>query len=119
MTAAPAIRMINAHAEGELGYVAIDGVPEIPGRTIADRLDWLNSDAGIPLRRHLMLAPRANPACSVNLIMDPVDLAAEIAAASGATDLTLHELTGAPHYFEGHRPEAMELVVDWIRARFG
>ena len=51
MTAAPAIRMINAHAEGELGYVAIDGVPEIPGRTIADRLDWLNSDAGIPLRR--------------------------------------------------------------------
>ena len=69
MTAAPAIRMINAHAEGELGYVAIDGVPEIPGRTIADRLDWLNSDAGIPLRRHLMLAPRANPACSVNLLV--------------------------------------------------
>ena len=79
MTAAPAIRMINAHAEGELGYVAIDGVPEIPGRTIADRLYWLNSDAGIPLRRHLMLAPRANPACSVNLIMDPVDPAADAA----------------------------------------
>ena len=79
MTAAPAIRMINAHAEGELGYVAIDGVPEIPGRTIADRLDWLNSDAGIPLRRHLMLAPRANPACSVNLLVDPVDPAAAAA----------------------------------------
>ena len=79
MTAAPAIRMINTHAEGELGYVAIDGVPEIPGETIADRLGWLNSDAGMPLRRHLMLAPRANPACSVNLIMDPVDPAADAA----------------------------------------
>ena len=79
MTAAPAIRMINAHAEGELGYVAIEGVPEIPGKTIADRLDWLNSDAGIPLRRHLMLAPRANPACSVNLLMDPVDPVADAA----------------------------------------
>ena len=45
--------------------------------------------------------------------------AAEIAAASGATDLTLHELVGAPHYFEGHRREAMDLVVDWLRARFG
>ena len=79
MTAESAIRMINTHAEGELGYVAIDGVPEIPGETIADRLGWLNSDAGIPLRRHLMLAPRANPACSVNLIMDPVDPAADAA----------------------------------------
>ena len=45
--------------------------------------------------------------------------AAEIAAASGATDLTLHELVGALHYFEGHRREAMDLVVDWLRARFG
>ena len=45
--------------------------------------------------------------------------AAEIASSSGASDLTFHELIGAPHYFEGHRPEAMELVVDWIRARFG
>ena len=45
--------------------------------------------------------------------------AAEIAAASGATDLTLHELVGAPHYFEGHRREAMDLVVDWLHARFG
>jgi len=45
--------------------------------------------------------------------------AAEISAASGAEDLTLHELVGAPHYFEGHRPEAMELVTEWIRARFG
>ena len=79
MTAAPAIRMINTHAEGELGYVAIDGVPEIPGKTIAERPGWLNSDAGIPLRRHLMLAPRANPACSLNLLMDPVDPAADAA----------------------------------------
>ena len=79
MTAAPAIRMINTHAEGELGYVAIEGVPDIPGATLADRLAWLNSDAGIPLRRHLMLAPRANPACSVNLVMNPVDPRADAA----------------------------------------
>ena len=45
--------------------------------------------------------------------------AAAIAAASGAADLTFHELTGAPHYFEGHRLEALDLVTEWIRARFG
>ena len=79
MKAAPAIRMINTHAEGEIGYVAIEGVPDIPGASLADRLAWLNSAAGAPLRRHLMLAPRGNPACSVNLMMDPVDPSADAA----------------------------------------
>jgi len=72
------IRMINVHAEGELGYVVIDGLPDIPGATIADRLACLNSDDGW-LRRHLMLAPRGNPACSVNLLMPPVDPRADAA----------------------------------------
>ena len=53
------IRMINVHAEGELGYVVTEGLPDIPGQTIADRLDALNHGDD-KLRRHLMLAPRAN-----------------------------------------------------------
>lgn len=79
MSAAPRVRMINTHAEGEIGYVAIEGVPEIPGDSLADRLAWLNSAKGTALRRHLMLAPRGNPACSVNLVMPPVDPAADAA----------------------------------------
>ena len=38
--------------------------------------------------------------------------------ASGSKDVTYHELHGAPHYFEGHRVPAMELVAEWIKARF-
>ena len=72
------VRMINVHAEGELGYVVTEGLPDIPGKTIADRLAALNAGDGI-LRRHLMLAPRANPACSVNLLMPPVDPRADAA----------------------------------------
>ena len=72
------IRMINVHAEGELGYVVIDGLPDIPGDGIADRLATLNDGDGA-LRRHLMLAPRGNPACSVNLLMPPVDPRADAA----------------------------------------
>ena len=72
------IRMINVHAEGELGYVVTEGLPDIPGKTIADRLAALNAGDGI-LRRHLMLAPRAKPACSVNLLMPPVDPRADVA----------------------------------------
>lgn len=38
--------------------------------------------------------------------------------AAGATDVTYHEMEGAPHYLEGHRPAAMELVAEWVRARY-
>ena len=44
--------------------------------------------------------------------------ALEIRDAAGSDDVTYHALKGAPHYLEGHRPQAMELVADWIRARF-
>jgi pimeloyl-ACP methyl ester carboxylesterase len=39
------------------------------------------------------------------------------AAASGASDVTSVELTDAPHYLQGHRGEAMDLVVAWLRER--
>lgn len=37
---------------------------------------------------------------------------------TGGSDVTYHELAGAPHYLEGHRVPAMSLVADWIRERF-
>jgi alpha-beta hydrolase superfamily lysophospholipase len=44
--------------------------------------------------------------------------ALEIRDRAGAADVSYHELRGAPHYLEGHRPEAMEIVSEWLRARF-
>lgn len=44
--------------------------------------------------------------------------AKEIVAAAGASDVTYVELRGAPHYLEGHRPEAMAAVADWLAKRF-
>jgi pimeloyl-ACP methyl ester carboxylesterase len=38
--------------------------------------------------------------------------------ASGASDLTYHELVGAAHYLHGHRRNAADLLVEWLRARF-
>lgn len=38
--------------------------------------------------------------------------------AAGSDDVCYEELHGAPHYLEGHRREAMALVVDWLRPRF-
>jgi alpha-beta hydrolase superfamily lysophospholipase len=44
--------------------------------------------------------------------------AEEIVAAAGAADVTYVPIKGAPHYLEGHRPEAMAHVVDWLAARY-
>ena len=32
--------------------------------------------------------------------------------------VTYHEMKGAPHYLEGYRVPAMQVVADWLRARF-
>ena len=44
--------------------------------------------------------------------------AQEIFESSGAADKTLLEITGASHYLEGHRREALDVVVEWLRKRF-
>ena len=44
--------------------------------------------------------------------------AEEIAAAAGADDVTYVEMTGALHYLEGDRPQAMATVADWLATRF-
>ncbi|MEM7413007.1 MAG: alpha/beta hydrolase [Myxococcota bacterium] len=44
--------------------------------------------------------------------------AEEIRAAAGADDVTYVLMRGAPHYLEGHRPEALARVAEWIGARF-
>ena len=36
----------------------------------------------------------------------------------GADDVTYIEMKGAPHYLEGHRPEALARVADWIAERY-
>ncbi|MDI7862230.1 4-hydroxyproline epimerase [Rhizobiaceae bacterium n13] len=64
------IQLLDVHAEGEIGKVAIGGVPKIPGNTIAEQLHWFNTDPkGDALRRMLVLEPRGAPIGSVNLLL--------------------------------------------------
>ena len=44
--------------------------------------------------------------------------AQEIFECSGADDKTLLEIAGASHYLEGHRREALDVVIEWLRKRF-
>jgi pimeloyl-ACP methyl ester carboxylesterase len=44
--------------------------------------------------------------------------AVDIYEASGASDKTLLEIKGAPHYLEGFRPQALQMVINWLATRF-
>ena len=62
------IQLLDVHCEGEIGKVAIGGVPKIPGNTIAEQLNHINT-VDDSLRRFLCLEPRAAATGSVNLLV--------------------------------------------------
>lgn len=64
------IQMVDVHCEGEIGRVAIGGVPHIPGNTIAEQLHHINT-VDDRLRRFLCLEPRSSVLGSVNLLVAP------------------------------------------------
>ncbi|HEY4375830.1 MAG TPA: hypothetical protein VGM93_01680, partial [Acidimicrobiales bacterium] len=41
-----------------------------------------------------------------------------VVSASGSDDVSYHDVVGAPHYLQGHRREAAELITSWMGARF-
>lgn len=62
------IQLMDVHCEGEVGRVAIGGVPKIPGNTIAEQLHYINT-VDDSLRRFLCLEPRSGPLGSANLLL--------------------------------------------------
>ena len=86
-------------------------------------LGWLSTWSG--LRSEASLADTLPSVTVPTLILHPtadteirLHQARAIRDASGADDLTYVELAGAPHYLHGHRRDAMETVVEWLRPRF-
>ena len=57
------IQTVDVHCEGEIGRVVTGGVLNVPGASMAEKLDHLNrvDDA---LRRWLCSEPRGRSACS-------------------------------------------------------
>jgi alpha-beta hydrolase superfamily lysophospholipase len=91
-------------------------------RTMTSR-GWLSTWSGLssPARLATTMPEVRVPVLVVHATADTeirIHQARAIADAAGSGDVTYVEMKGAPHYLEGHRPEAMKIVADWIARRF-
>jgi alpha-beta hydrolase superfamily lysophospholipase len=91
-------------------------------RTMTAR-GWLSTWSG--LSSHAKLADTMPQVTVPTLLVHPTGdteiriwQAEEIVAAAGSDDVSYVALKGAPHYLEGHRPEAMAHVADWLAKRY-
>jgi proline racemase len=71
------ITVVDAHAEGEIGRVVTGGVLFVPGATMHEKKDYLETRNDW-LRRFLLFEPRGHVAASANLIMPPTQPEADV-----------------------------------------
>jgi proline racemase len=64
------LELLLVHCQGELGHVLVNGAPEVPGATMLDKMNHINT-VDDSLRRFVTFEPRANVAMSVNLLVAP------------------------------------------------
>lgn len=64
------LQMADVHCEGEIGKVITGGVIDIPGKTMLDKMNYIN-EVDDSLRRLVILEPRGCLQMSVNLLLPP------------------------------------------------
>jgi proline racemase len=64
------LELLEVHCQGEIGKVIVGGAPAIPGASLLEQMDHLNT-VDDSLRRFVAFEPRAHVAMSVNLLVPP------------------------------------------------
>ena len=70
MSWAKTLSVVGAHAEGEIGRVVTSGVPDLPGRSVLEKLGHLNGERDW-LRRFALFEPRGCAQMTTNLLLPP------------------------------------------------
>jgi proline racemase len=62
------VEIVQVHCQGEIGKVIVGGSPEIPGRSMLDKMRHINTADGA-FRRFVTFEPRASAHMSLNLLL--------------------------------------------------
>ena len=66
------ITAVEAHAEGEPGRVITGGIPDLPGNSVFEKMQWMQAHAD-DIRLLMLREPRGQPALCCNLLVPPCD----------------------------------------------
>jgi len=64
--------VIGMHAEGEVGDVMIGGIVDVPGRSMFEKMQYLEQQED-EIRQMLLFEPRGGPCTAVNVLLPPTD----------------------------------------------
>ena len=64
------VELLLVHCQGEIGKVIVNGAPELPGATVLDKMNYINT-VDDSLRRFVTFEPRAHVAMTANLLLPP------------------------------------------------
>ncbi|WDE07192.1 proline racemase family protein [Thalassomonas viridans] len=64
------LHMVEAHAEGEVGRVVTGGIIDIPGKTMLEKMTYIN-EVDDSIRRFCVFEPRGYAQMSTNLLLPP------------------------------------------------
>ena len=64
------VQAVDTHACGEPGRVIVGGVLDVPGNTMFEKMQYLETEAD-ELRLRMLREPRGYPAATCNLILPP------------------------------------------------
>ncbi len=76
MRASRMISVVEVHAEGEPGRVITGGMPHMPGKSVFERMQWMQANAD-DIRLMMLREPRGYPAHCCNVIVPPCDPSAD------------------------------------------
>lgn len=72
MRATRMITAVDVHAEGEGGRVITGGVPHLPGRSVFEKMQYMQAHHD-DVRTLMLREPRGNPALCCNVLVPPCD----------------------------------------------
>ena len=67
---------VDVHAEGEPGRVITAGVPDLPGATMLEKMQWMEANAD-DIRLRMLREPNGYPGLCCNVIVPPTDPSAD------------------------------------------